>query len=127
MGTYFDNDQFDPLFLRRQASDEGSSERIKVENAMAGMLLGLVKNYASHPFYRKYPISFREDLVANGMCAVWAKIGKETFNRDEGTNYFSYFTTIAKNAFLQQLRDYYKYRNRSIPMSVVEHFMTEEG
>ena len=91
---------------------------------MANMLMSLIKNYARHPFYNKYPLYFREEMVAGAMCAVWQKLGG--FDRSKGENYFAYFTQVAKNEFFAALREYYKNKNKNVPMAVMEHFLSED-
>ena len=122
--AYFSNSKFDKLFVARASLADGSHKRISIESQMASMVNAMVENYARHPFYARYPEAFRQDMTQEGVIAIWTKV--DGFDRTKGTNYFAYFTSVARNAFIGQLREYYKSKNKSIPLEVMENFLAED-
>ena len=121
--SYFSNAKFDALFVERLNSISESDKRQKIEQEMARMIVAMVTNFVRHPFFNGYPDYFKSDLVAEGISAIWVKL--DGFDRNKGTNYFAYFTSVSKNAFIAQLRVYYRNKNQSVPMDVMENFLTE--
>lgn len=122
--AYFKNSDFDLLFVEWKQIQVSNPRKLAIEAKMAGMITTMVTNLIRHPFYVRYPEEFRKDMIQEGVIQIWIKVGG--FDRSVGTNYFAYFTSVAKNAFIAQLRDHYKNKNRNIPLDVMENFLAED-
>ena len=48
--------------------------------------------------------SYREEMVGDGIIRMMKAIIAKKYNRDKGTNPFSYFTRIAFNAFRNRIK-----------------------
>lgn len=74
----------------------------KMSDNLANMISKISHKLSFAPNFINY--SFREELVGDGVIRMMKALMSKKYNRDKGTNPFSYFTRIAFNAFRNRIK-----------------------
>jgi DNA-directed RNA polymerase specialized sigma subunit len=82
-------------------------EKGEVSNELARMLLLIVKNYSRKSNWASY--TFRDDM--EGHALVHLSNAALKFNPERSNNPFAYYTQVAKNAFIQIIKQERKQQN----------------
>ena len=73
-----------------------------ISNELAEMISKISHKLSYAPNFINY--SYREEMVGDGIIRMMKAIIAKKYNRDKGTNPFSYFTRIAFNAFRNRIK-----------------------
>lgn len=94
----------------------------KMSNNLAEMVSKISHKLSYAPNFINY--TYREEMVGDGVIRMMKALMAKKYNRDKGTNPFSYFTRIAFNAFRNRIKKekhmaetHEKYQNEIISMS----------
>jgi hypothetical protein len=97
----------------------------KMSNELAEMVSKISHKLSYAPNFINY--SYREEMVGDGVIRMMKALIAKKYNREKGTNPFSYFTRIAFNAFRNRIKKekhihetHEKYQKELMFMS--EHF-----
>jgi hypothetical protein len=74
----------------------------KMSNELADMVSKISHKLSYAPNFINY--SYREEMVGDGVIRMMKALIAKKYNRDKGTNPFSYFTRIAFNAFRNRIK-----------------------
>ena len=93
-----------------------------MNNELAGMVSKISNKLSYAPNFINY--SYREEMVGDGIIRMMKALISKKYNREKGTNPFSYFTRIAFNAFRNRIKKekhmhetHEKYRRELMSMS----------
>jgi DNA-directed RNA polymerase specialized sigma24 family protein len=93
-----------------------------MSNNLAEMVSKISHKLSYAPNFINY--TYREEMVGDGVIRMMKALMAKKYNRDKGTNPFSYFTRIAFNAFRNRIKKekhmaetHEKYQNEIISMS----------
>jgi DNA-directed RNA polymerase specialized sigma24 family protein len=92
---YVDPKEFDDEIVKYYDTD-------KMSDKLADMISKISHKLSFAPNFINY--SFREELVGDGVIRMMKALMSKKYNRDKGTNPFSYFTRIAFNAFRNRIK-----------------------
>jgi hypothetical protein len=112
---YVDPKEFDEEIVRYY--DSG-----KMSDNLANMVSKISHKLSYAPNFINY--TYREEMVGDGVIRMMKALMAKKYNRDKGTNPFSYFTRIAFNAFRNRIKKekhmvetHEKYQNELMLMS----------
>jgi DNA-directed RNA polymerase specialized sigma24 family protein len=112
---YVDPKEFDDEIIRYY--DSG-----KMSDNLANMISKISHKLSYAPNFINY--TYREEMVGDGVIRMMKALMAKKYNRDKGTNPFSYFTRIAFNAFRNRIKKekhmvetHEKYQNELMLMS----------
>lgn len=92
---YVDPKEFDEEIMKYYKSANMSDN--------LAMMISKISNKLSYaPNFINY--SYREEMVGDGIIRMMKALIAKKYNRDKGTNPFSYFTRIAFNAFRNRIK-----------------------
>jgi hypothetical protein len=74
----------------------------KMSNELAEMVSKISHKLSYAPNFINY--SYREEMVGDGVIRMMKALIAKKYNREKGTNPFSYFTRIAFNAFRNRIK-----------------------
>ena len=74
----------------------------KMSNELAEMVSKISHKLSYAPNFINY--SYREEMVGDGVIRMMKALIAQKYNREKGTNPFSYFTRIAFNAFRNRIK-----------------------
>jgi hypothetical protein len=74
----------------------------KMSNELAEMISKISHKLSYAPNFINY--SYREEMVGDGVIRMMKALIAKKYNREKGTNPFSYFTRIAFNAFRNRIK-----------------------
>jgi hypothetical protein len=74
----------------------------KMSDKLADMVSKISHKLSYAPNFINY--SYREEMVGDGVIRMMKALIAKKYNRDKGTNPFSYFTRIAFNAFRNRIK-----------------------
>lgn len=74
----------------------------KMSDELALMVSKIAHKLSYAPNFINY--TFREEMVGDGIIRMFKALMSKKYNRDKGTNPFSYFTRIAFNAFRNRIK-----------------------
>jgi len=74
----------------------------KMSNELAEMVSKISHKLSYAPNFINY--SYREEMVGDGIIRMMKALITKKYNREKGTNPFSYFTRIAFNAFRNRIK-----------------------
>jgi hypothetical protein len=74
----------------------------KMSDDLANMVSKISHKLSYAPNFINY--SYREEMVGDGVIRMMKALIAKKYNRDKGTNPFSYFTRIAFNAFRNRIK-----------------------
>jgi hypothetical protein len=74
----------------------------KMSDRLADMVSKISHKLSYAPNFINY--SYREEMVGDGVIRMMKALIAKKYNRDKGTNPFSYFTRIAFNAFRNRIK-----------------------
>ena len=74
----------------------------KMSNDLAEMVSKISHKLSYAPNFINY--TYREEMVGDGVIRMMKALMAKKYNRDKGTNPFSYFTRIAFNAFRNRIK-----------------------
>jgi hypothetical protein len=74
----------------------------KMSNDLAEMVSKISHKLSYAPNFINY--SYREEMVGDGVIRMMKALITKKYNREKGTNPFSYFTRIAFNAFRNRIK-----------------------
>jgi hypothetical protein len=74
----------------------------KMSNELADMISKISHKLSYAPNFINY--SYREEMVGDGVIRMMKALIAKKYNREKGTNPFSYFTRIAFNAFRNRIK-----------------------
>ena len=93
-----------------------------MSNDLAEMVSKISHKLSYAPNFINY--TYREEMVGDGVIRMMKALMAKKYNRDKGTNPFSYFTRIAFNAFRNRIKKekhmadtHEKYQNEIMMMS----------
>jgi len=92
---YVDPKKFDDEIVKYYESDKMSNELADMISKISHKL-SYAKNFINY--------TYREDMVGDGVIRMMKALMSKKYNRDKGTNPFSYFTRIAFNAFRNRIK-----------------------
>jgi hypothetical protein len=94
----------------------------KMSDNLANMVSKISHKLSFAPNFINY--TYREEMVGDGVIRMMKALMAKKYNRDKGTNPFSYFTRIAFNAFRNRIKKekhmaetHEKYQNELMMMS----------
>jgi DNA-directed RNA polymerase specialized sigma24 family protein len=94
----------------------------KMSDNLANMVSKISHKLSYAPNFINY--TYREEMVGDGVIRMMKALMAKKYNRDKGTNPFSYFTRIAFNAFRNRIKKekhmsetHEKYQNELMMMS----------
>lgn len=94
----------------------------KMSDNLANMISKISNKLSYAPNFINY--TYREEMVGDGVIRMMKALMAKKYNRDKGTNPFSYFTRIAFNAFRNRIKKekhmadtHEKYQNELMMMS----------
>jgi len=94
----------------------------KMSDNLANMVSKISHKLSYAPNFINY--TYREEMVGDGVIRMMKALMAKKYNRDKGTNPFSYFTRIAFNAFRNRIKKekhmaetHDKYSNEILMMS----------
>jgi DNA-directed RNA polymerase specialized sigma24 family protein len=112
---YVDPKEFDEEIMKYY--DNG-----KMSDNLANMVSKISHKLSYAPNFINY--TYREEMVGDGVIRMMKALMAKKYNRDKGTNPFSYFTRIAFNAFRNRIKKekhmvetHEKYQNEIMMMS----------
>ena len=96
----------------------------KMSDDLANMVSKISHKLSYAPNFINY--SYREEMVGDGVIRMMKALIAKKYNREKGTNPFSYFTRIAFNAFRNRIKkeklSFMKMNNPSLPQ-ILENFL----
>lgn len=100
--TKFSKEQFyvDPNVLKEQIKLFYQTE--VCEDALAINIQKISEGLSYSPSFINY--TFRDEMVGDAIVKMFTALVNKKFNIDSETNPFSYFTTIAFNAFINRIK-----------------------
>jgi DNA-directed RNA polymerase specialized sigma24 family protein len=112
---YVDPKEFDEEIMKYYDSGNMSDN-------LANMVSKISHKLSYAPNFINY--TYREEMVGDGVIRMMKALMAKKYNRDKGTNPFSYFTRIAFNAFRNRIKKekhmvetHEKYQNEVMMMS----------
>ena len=104
----------------------------KMSDDLANMVSKISHKLSYAPNFINY--SYREEMVGDGVIRMMKALIAKKYNRDKGTNPFSYFTRIAFNAFRNRIKKekhihetHEKYQKELILMSDQFNFLSKNN
>jgi hypothetical protein len=92
---YVDPKKFDDEIVKYYNSGDISDELAEMLNKIANKL-SYSSNFAGY--------TYREEMVGDGIVRMFKALISKKYDREKGTNPFSYFTRIAFNAFRNRIK-----------------------
>jgi hypothetical protein len=92
---YVDPKKFDDEIVKYYNSGNISNDLAEMLNKIANKL-SYSSNFAGY--------TYREEMVGDGIVRMFKALISKKYDRDKGTNPFSYFTRIAFNAFRNRIK-----------------------
>ena len=92
---YVDPKKFDDEIVKYYDTD-------KMSNELAEMVSKISHKLSYAPNFINY--TYREEMVGDGVIRMMKALMSKKYNREKGTNPFSYFTRIAFNAFRNRIK-----------------------
>lgn len=114
---YVEPKKFDEEILKYYDSGEMSDELASMVSKIANKL-----SYASN--FVNY--TYREEMVGDGIVRMFKALMAKKYDREKGTNPFSYFTRIAFNAFRNRIKKE-KHIHEAHEKYQQEYMMVSEG
>lgn len=79
----------------------------KVTDYLGGCLNGIAKRLSYYPSFINY--TYKEDMIGDAIVKMYSALKRKKFQVKSDHNPFSYFTTIAWNAFINRIKKENKY------------------
>ena len=114
---YVEPKKFDEEIMKYYDSGEMSDELASMVSKIANKL-----SYASN--FVNY--TYREEMVGDGIVRMFKALMAKKYDREKGTNPFSYFTRIAFNAFRNRIKKE-KHIHEAHEKYQQEYMMVSEG
>jgi hypothetical protein len=114
---YVEPKKFDEEIMKYYDSGEMSDELASMVSKIANKL-----SYASN--FVNY--TYREEMVGDGIVRMFKALMSKKYDREKGTNPFSYFTRIAFNAFRNRIKKE-KHIHEAHEKYQQEYMMVSEG
>jgi len=92
---YVDPKKFDDEIVKYYQSGDISNELAEMVSKIANKL-SYSSNFAGY--------TYREEMVGDGIVRMFKALMSKKYDREKGTNPFSYFTRIAFNAFRNRIK-----------------------
>jgi hypothetical protein len=92
---YVDPKKFDDEIVKYYETDIISNELAEMISKISNKL-SFAGNFAGY--------TYREEMVGDGIVRMFKALMSKKYNREKGTNPFSYFTRIAFNAFRNRIK-----------------------
>lgn len=92
---YVDPKKFDDEIVKYYETDVMSNDLAEMISKISNKL-SFAGNFAGY--------TYREEMVGDGIVRMFKALMSKKYNREKGTNPFSYFTRIAFNAFRNRIK-----------------------
>jgi DNA-directed RNA polymerase specialized sigma24 family protein len=113
MKEYVDNKQFLRYLIEYRRT--GSK---KIYEKIGKIILEICRNFMNKPNFRNYSIDRQDEMIGDALFYMIRSV--DTFDI-ELSNPFSYFTQIAKNAFIQNITKYKDLSERFVSLDFNEN------
>lgn len=113
MPNYVDNRKFNELLIKYKKT---KSE--KVFNEIGKYFLQIAINYLNKPYFIKYTQDRKDEMVSDAVFFMCKYIDRYDTKKN---NPFAYFTTFARNAFLQYINARKKHEDKFKSIEYIEH------
>jgi DNA-directed RNA polymerase specialized sigma24 family protein len=119
MAHYVDNQQF--LELLREYKKSGKANRVNY-NLLGKIFLSISTNFINKVNTISYSQDRKEEMISDATYYMVKYMDRFDTTKDKP---FSYFTTIARNAFLQNINEYNRLDDMFKSLDYIEDFSIE--
>lgn len=116
---YCKNEDFVKLLIRYQKTKDK-----RVANEIGKIFILISERFIRKANFVDYTEDRKNEMISDATYYMWRFIDRFDVTRE---NAFSYFTTVAKNAFLQYLNERKKYDNMFTSIDYIEFFKNTDN
>jgi DNA-directed RNA polymerase specialized sigma24 family protein len=110
-------------FLKMLVKYQKTKDR-KVANEIGKQFILIAERFIKKANFIDYTDDRKNEMISDATYYMWRFIDRFDVSKD---NPFSYFTTVAKNAFLQYLNERKKYDKMFTSIDYIEFFKNNEN